>query len=293
MGWKTIAWDGLRFEAPGDWDPARIGTRHLLLASEAGPAMEVKWAPVKGRFSARRLLRELSRRVGRTGAVFRETALPEPWRPSLARFDATGFQWDAGDERALGALLYCTDCRTASMVQFLGTADADLIAGAAARVLASLRDHRSDGKVAWALYDVAALLPRHFALGRHRFEAGRFVLEFKGRGRRLTLYRWAPAAVLLQDRSLAAFAETAAGGAGMAWRPLTRAGDPAVEGREPAADGPGGRWRARLGLAWFRRLRLWHLADRNRILGVRLEGRRPIDDAEMSALSESYGVADE
>ena len=288
-GWKTIAWNGLRFEVPGDWDPARIGPRHLLLASEVGPVMEIKWATVQGRFSGRRRLRELARQVGRRGAAFRETALPEPWRPFLSGFEAAGFQWDGGGERAVGALLYCPACRTASMVQFLGPA----AARNAARVLASLRDHRGDGKVAWALYDVAALLPRDYVLGRHRFEAGRFALEFMGRGRRLTLYRWAPAAVLLQDRSLAAFAETAAGGVRMALRPLTSAGHPAVEGRDPAADRPGGRWLARLGLSWFRRLRVWHLADRNRILGVRLEGRRPIDDAEMNAVSESYGVADE
>lgn len=289
-GWKTIAWNGLSFEVPGEWDPARIGPRHLLLASEPGPAMEIKWATVKGRFSGRRLLRELSRRVGRKGAAFRETELPAPWRPFLTGFEAAGFQWDAGGERAVGALLYCPACRTASMVQFLGPADADLVGRAAARVLASLRDHRSDGNVAWAVYDVAALLPRHFVLGRHRFEAGRFALEFKGRGRRLTLYRWAPAAVLLQGRSLAEFAETAAGGARTAWRPLADAGHPAVEGRDPGAGGP---WRTGLGLSRFRRLRLWHLADRNRILGARLEGRRPIDDAEMSAVSDNYGVADE
>ena len=100
-GWKTIAWNGLRFEVPGDWDPARIGPRHLLLASEAGPVMEIKWATVKGRFSGRRRLRELSRRVRRRGAAFRETALPEPWRPFLSGFEARSVQTLSGGAPAI------------------------------------------------------------------------------------------------------------------------------------------------------------------------------------------------
>lgn len=290
--WKTIAWNGARFAVPGDWDPARVGRRHLLLESAPGPVMEVKWAAVPGRFSAGRHLRKLARQVGRNGGVFRETALPALWRPCVAGFDATGFQWDAGAERAAGVLLYCPTCRTASMIQFLERPGADIIIATAARVLASFRDHRSDGRIAWALYDVAANLPDRFVLDRCRFEAGRFVLEFKGPGRRLTLYRWAPADVLLQNRSLAEFAQTAAGGNGLVFRSSTVAGHPAVDGTDPMPAGCAGRWRVRLGLARFRRLRLWRMAGRNRILGVWLESLRPIQDPEMQVVSDTYGMAD-
>jgi hypothetical protein len=43
----------------------------------------------------------------------------------------------------------------------------------------------------------------------------------------------------------------------------------------------------------FRRLRVWRVAGRNRILGVRLEGRRPIDDPDMQRVSDGYGLAEE
>jgi len=222
--------------------------------------------------------------------MFRETALAAQWRPCVAGFDSTGFQWDAGAERAAGILLYCPICRTASMIQFLERPGADI--AIAARVLASFRDHRSDGRIAWALYDVAANLPDRFILDRCRFEAGRFVLEFKGPGRRLTLYRWAPADVLLQNQGLAEFAQTAAGGNGLVFRSSTVDGHPAVDGTDPMPAGCAGRWRARLGLARFRRLRLWRMAGRNRILGVRLESLRPIEDPEMQVVSDTYGMAD-
>jgi len=291
--WKTVAWNGVRFMVPGDWEPARVGRRHLLLESEPGPVMEVKWAAVKGRFSGRRQLRELARRVGRKGGAFHETALPEKWRTSVSRFDAIYFQWDTENERAAGALLYCPSCRTASMIQLLERPGENLIASHAARILASFRDHRRDGRVAWALYDLVALLPHHFVLGRHRFEAGRFLLQFDWRGRRLTLYRWAPAEALLQNRSLADFAETVAGGTKLPFRPLAVCDHPAVEARDPSPAGAVGRLRMRLGMSWFRRLRLWRVAERNRILGVRLEGRRPIEESEMHAVIDGYGLADE
>jgi hypothetical protein len=291
--WKTVAWNGVCFEAPADWEPARIGRRHLMLEAAPGPVMEIKWAAVTGRFSDRSQLRTLGGRVTRRGAAFRKTALPEDWRAAVKGFDAQGFQWDAGDERAMGALLYCRGCRTASLVQFLERPAAASIARDAVRVLASLRDHRSDDRVAWALYDIAALLPARFTLDRHRFDAGRFVVEFKGPGRRLTLYRWAPAEVLLQNRSLADFAGAVAGDTRLRFRPLAGVAHPAVEGCPPPPAGPVGRLRLRLGMTWFCRLRLWHVASRNRILGMRLEGRRPIDGLEMQTVSEGYAMAGE
>lgn len=288
--WKSIAWNGVSFAVPGGWEPGRIGRRHLLLESDPGPAMEIKWGAVKGRFSRRRLLRELRRRVSRARGALRERPLAGEWRAALSEFETAGFQWEAAGERALGVLLYCAACRTASLVQFFDRSQTPATERTAARVLASFRDHRSDGRSAWALYDIVACLPDHFMLERHRFDAGRFVLQFEGRRCRLTLYRWAPAAVLLRNRSLAVFAEAAAGGAGLECRPLAIAGHPGVEGRDPAARGRLARLKTRLGIARFRRLRLWHVAGRNRILGIRLDGRRPIEDSEMDALSDGYGM---
>jgi hypothetical protein len=128
---------------------------------------------------------------------------------------------------------------------------------------------------------------------RHRFEAGRFVLQFEGGGRRLTLYRWAPAEVLLRDRTLADFAKTAAGGTEWVFRSSKVHGHPAIDGDHPMPAGLPERLRTRLGIAWFRRLRLWRVSEYNRILGIQLEGRRPIEDFEIQAVSDGYGMADE
>jgi hypothetical protein len=52
------------------------------------------------------------------------------------------------------------------------------------------------------------------------------------------------------------------------------------------------RLRVRLGRIRFRRLRVWQVTGRNRILGVRLESRRPVEDPDMQAVSDAYGMAD-
>jgi len=289
---KEIAWNGIRFVVPTAWEPGRIGPRHLVIESDAGPAMEIKWGPVKGRFSRRAHLRRLSKLTLARGAALREWVLPQDWKLALTRFECTGFAWEAGSEAAVGAILHCPACRTASVVQFFQPNGRSGAAGQAVAVLASLRDHRDDGRVAWAIYDIRALLPSGFALVRHRFEAGRFFLEFRANRRTIGLFRWAPAAVLLRDRDLSRFAETVAGLDGMEFRAAAVAGEPAVEGRE-RTDGCARRLAASLGLRPVRAARIWHVPARNRILGIVVEGRFAIDPAVMETVQGGYGLAEE
>jgi hypothetical protein len=146
--------------------------------------------------------------------------------------------------------------------------------------------------VAWAVYDIRALLPSGFALVRHRFQAGRFFLEFRAQRRAVGLFRWAPAAVLLRDRDLSRFAETAAGLDGMEFRATAVAGAPAVEGRERAA-GVARRLASFLGLRPVRTARIWHVPARNRILGIVVAGRFAIDPAVMETVQGGYGLVEE
>jgi hypothetical protein len=289
---KEIAWNGIRFVVPAAWEPGRIGLRHLVIESDAGPAMEIKWGLVKGRFSRRAHLRRLSKLTRARGAALREWVLPQDWLQALSRFECTGFAWEAGSEAAVGAILRCPACRTASVVQFFQPPGRSRAAGEAAAVLASLRDHRDDGRVAWAVYDILALLPSGFAPIRHRFEAGRFFLEFRAQRRTISLFRWAPAAVLLRDRDLSRFAETVAGLDGMEFRSTAVAGAPAVEGRERAA-GVARRLASALGLRPVRSARIWHVPARNRILGIVVEGRFAIDPGVMETVQGEYGLAEE
>jgi hypothetical protein len=137
--------------------PGRIGESHLFAESEAGPVMEIKWGGAR-RFSplpARRIARQVTQRRSFSERLKRGVA--RHWdRPRLPALNGTAGQG------AIGVLLFCSVCRTASLIQFFHRDGAVNIHEQAAGVLASFRDHREDGRSAWALYDLrnpAGLLP--------------------------------------------------------------------------------------------------------------------------------------
>jgi len=89
---KEIAWNGIRFLAPSDWEVGKIGPRYLMLETEYGPALEIKWGTVKGNFSHRKHLQRLAATQDKpSGKPVKKSPLPEEWAKALDPFDATGF----------------------------------------------------------------------------------------------------------------------------------------------------------------------------------------------------------
>ena len=140
---------------------------------------------------------------------------PAPVRPGSGEWSASipahpvssgvcetaGFSWQSTTVTGRGALVYCPECRTTTLVQFFSSGDPidDAVPG---RLLTSFRDHARDETVPWAVYDICARLPSTFRLGKYRFDAGEFELVFGAKKQRLTLLRWSPAEVLLRNHTL-------------------------------------------------------------------------------------------
>jgi hypothetical protein len=289
-GWREFAWNGLRLALPPDWEPARIGDRHLLFESGSGPVLEVKWGPVRGRFSHLRTFRRLRTLATAAGTAPRGCPLPAAWEPALSRFDAKGFCWAAGGRAATGAIFHCGGRRSGGLIQFFHPPPAYANPRHAAAVLARLGFQDPDGNARWAVFDIRAELPAGFRLIRHRFEPGSFTLHFAAGRCRVELCRWAPAAVLLGNGGLEGFARRL-----KEWGPLRferpeGASSTAVEGWTPAPDGPIARLAARVGGRPVRRARLWHVAARNRILGVCMQDRGGIDAGLWEKVIAAYGV---
>jgi len=286
--WKEIAWCGVRFKTPADWHLSQIGMRYLALEGEFGPAMEIKWAPVKGKFSQKALLKRLASLQKKQ---VRKTLKPVPasseWEAVLTDFETSEFSWQTNAIHGRGLLLFCPTCRNATLIQFFrkqsGKDDS-----AAMQVLKTFRDHRADGQVLWAAYDIRALVPEVFQLKRYRFEAGQYELDFANGSERIVLHRWAPASVLLRKQDLVQFAKTVAG----------------FGKTEPVAGSIAGcetvEWSVSPAFAWqrwlgrFKRqasyywLGLWHLEAKNRILGVRAEGKKPLDTGLLDRIFAHY-----
>lgn len=286
--WKEIAWCGVRFKTPVDWHLSRIGSRYLTLEDEFGPVMEIKWARVKGNFSKKAHLKRLAALQKKQ---VRKSIQPKPastrWQSVLSGFETGEFSWQAGAIHGQGLILFCPACRNATLIQFFQK-QSEKQDPVATQVLSTFRDHRSDGQVLWAAYDIRALVPEIFQLKRYRFEAGQYELEFGNGSEHIILYRWAPASVLLRRQNLVQFAKTVAG-----------------FGRtEPVAGRIAGcqtvEWSASPATAWqrwlsrFKRkasyywLGLWHLEAKNRILGVRAEGKKPLDTELLNSIFTHY-----
>ena len=275
--WKQVAWNGIRFKAPAEWDVIKIDPRHLVLEDDAQPVMEVKWGSVKGNFSHKAHLKRLAASQSRKlkGRIA-EWFLPPPWEKALAGYAASGFLWQAESASGRGAILFCQACRTATLIQFFGESSVKY-EKVLLTVLRSFQDHRQDGRILWSIFDIKAKLPDSLRLVRHRFETGKYELVFTDGMQNIHLQRWAPAAAILGGRDLVWFSRTIpefAVGQG----PLSSADETnVVEWSISPAD----RWRRMIGrlkvkpsFFWFR---LWHLENKNRILSVRAESKRPLD----------------
>jgi len=289
MAWKEFAWNGIRFLAPAAWQVGRIGARHLMLEEESGPVLEVKWGRVKGGFSHQAHLRRLGVLHGRElGKSVKHCPLPIAWEKALGKYEATGFSWRGETIRGMGVLLYCPTCQNATLIQFYqkGVNQQKKIPE---RLLASFRDHRQDNEVIWSLFDIRATIPEKFRLVRHRFEAGEFELAFASEGQKITLHRWGPASILLGDHNLVEFARTVLSHHQGEPYPVTVVGDKTVEWSvKPSRTRwvPWWSWiRAKSSFQW---VRLWHVEGKNRILGVRAEGKKGVDPRFLERICAGY-----
>ena len=286
---NPVGWNGVRFSVPADWQVGSIGPRYLLFQNEIGPVMEVKWAPIKGAFSRRAYFRRLRMHQDRKlGRALSETPLPEAWAEALSAYETQGFSWSQAGCGGSGAIIFCPDCRNASLIQFHNDPSGQP-PDRTDEVMASFRDHPDSERVLYSLFDIKAQVPTEFRLVRHQFEAGRFSLHFADKGRELDLFRWGPASILLKNRSLVEFAESLEG---------LPPGPPAkVEPDGPEAfqwtSGPPRSLAARLARRLKNRprhqwVRLWKLDDKNRIHGVWMTSKAAPDPELFNDLCAGY-----
>ena len=286
--WTEVAWNGIRFRAPADWQLAQIGARHLVLEEEAAPVMEVKWAKVKGNFSHRAHLKRLtSLQKKQVRKTFKAESISSDWETALANFQISGFSWQENTAHGQGVILFCSSCRNATLIQFFQPKSAKNIR-VSSQVLASFRDHRQDSQILWSVYDIRAIVPQTYQLKRHRFEAGKFELDFADGSQHICLHRWALASVLLTEQDLVQLARTVTGFN----KPEPVAGSmngcaTAEWSLTPETDWQRwlGRFKHKSSYYW---LGLWHLEEKNRILGVRAEGKKSLDTELLDRICNDY-----
>jgi hypothetical protein len=287
--WKELSWNNIHFKVPLGWEIAEIGARYLMLNETSKPVMEVKWRQVKGTFSHRAQLHRLALRHRKQPIeTVGECSLPSEWKKALGAYESIGFSWQGNQIAGIGVILYCPICRNATMIQFY-TTGSKVTSHFSQHILASFQDHSRENWMLWSVFDIRARIPETFRLVRHCFKTGEFELVFEGGNQKITLHRWAPASVLLSERDMVQFARTRVG------LPLKEPCYKRFDGIEVAEweTSRFDRTRTRL---WDRitpkpscmRFRLWHLEDKNRIMGVRIESKKPIDSIFCDRLVSNY-----
>jgi len=276
--WQNIAWNSLFLRIPASWQPTVIYPQYLFFEMEGRPVFEIKWQSLPGRFSGQRALDQIGNTMQK-GTLLDKWEVPPAIQCTLQGYVIEGFQLRHAKGTCLGMVVYCQQCERVTLLQWhIDTEDQlELLT----QIAASFHDHTDTPQQTWSIYDFRALLPQAVKLVSHEFLPGRYTLRFHLDRTAITLYRFKPAKVLLAKKTIGGFGQEL----------LNR--DPVEQTVNSA------QWDHRyqglsLLLAKVRRqpawkwMRLWHDREHNAILGVRAEGKGPVNTAVLQWICENY-----
>ncbi len=252
--------------------------------------MEIKWGPIKGKFSLQKHLKRLAaHHTKQLKKAFQQCALPSEWANSLGAFQKAGFKWKAETSNGRGVILFCPVCRNATLIQFFdqGSRKTDRIS---INMLKSFRDHRNSGHTLWAVYDIRAVIPDRFNLAHHQFKPGNFHLTFTSGRQNLHLFRWAPASAFLSKINLAQFAKISLGLDDDHLESFNTQGYETVEWKSAPKGGWLGYTGRLKGANNFQWIRLWVLQEKNRIVGIKVDDKRPLDQSMIKDICSTYEI---
>ncbi|MBN1930841.1 MAG: hypothetical protein JW786_04445 [Desulfobacterales bacterium] len=261
-----------------------------MLEDTEGPVLEVKWNRIKGFFSSKAYLRQLAAFYKRHfKKKLTEFPLPDQWANMIGNgYQARCFSWQGKNFGGKGIILYCTICQNATLIQFYHKAASNR-AYRIESLLSSFQDHRIDDQIFWSIFDIQATIPVNFQLVRYQFEAGKFELAFASKGQKIILYRWALTSILQCEQDFVQFAEA------MTHLPKKNPNYRSLKsckGLEWEIVSPKAFWRRYL--YWpgektlFQWVRIWQVEEKNRILGIRAEGKKAFDPFFLERICTNY-----
>lgn len=286
---KEFAWNGVSFLAPVSWEVGKIGQQYLMIEDDFGPVMELKWYRIKGKFILQDQLSHLAAaHKNKPGRTIRKIPIPSDWEKVIDGYDSIGFSWQGETIGGIGIILYCPKCRTSTLMQFFQR-KAHITNKITTQLLASFQDHSQDGQVTWSLFDITAKIPVEFQLTRYSFKPGAFELVFACRKNRIILYRWSPASILLNEQDLLQTASKMFGVPQADLRYKRVNGCSIVDYNiSPLSYGWARIYNIIRSNSLYCSSRIWHIEDKNRLLGVKMDGRRPIEPALFEQICVDY-----
>jgi hypothetical protein len=290
MTFKDIGWNGICFSIPDTWEVSKIGAHYLFFEDQHQPTMEIKWGKVPEGYTHHQQFQQLSTQYsGQEQKTIKQNSLPKLWEKALHAYDAVGFSWGGKPFGGTGAMVYCPECRCATLIQFFSK-DRQPVP-AARQILQSFKDHPESNLATWSIYDIQAKIPTNFTLITYQFDAGCFKLVFDTGFIRATFHRWGLASVLLRDKNLQSFARQ------MCQMPASEPDsipihNNAYTGVHWRVSPPNNLWVQLANLIKrsrpYRSTLFWQVPEKNRILGIDLAGKGPMDESLMNTLCAGY-----
>jgi hypothetical protein len=294
--WKEVGWNGIRLSVPRFWEVGRIGDRYMLLEHGGFPVLELKWNNIKGKFSTEKHLNRIKSdfHKQRIGQEISPWLIPQAWHDVLKSYEVTGFQWKGNLFAGKGLILFCKDCRCATLLQFYVRRDRrkekfnSIHQG---EILSSFQDHTPSGLCLWSVFDIRTKLPQHFKLFRHSFSPGAFELTFSTGMYQVSFYRWSPASVILLESDLQGFAEKV-----FPFKSRHSVSEISndfetveLESFPPLSLWRKWRWKLQK-TPIFKWARVWHIPSANRILAVKVESNKPLEFDLLNSICSEYGI---
>ncbi len=199
MAEKTapVGWHGIIVDTPPDWSlvgvsgDARKG--YFRVDSPIASALEVKWESASGKkpdliVKARQFLSNIEKSVKKKRAKFTKE-LKEDGE------NVVRFLWRS-DRLGQGRMVYCPECDRIMIGQVISTRDEN-VARIASDMLDSMRDHREDGWIEWALYGLDFAVPPGYVISKQTLMSGYLALNFRKGPRTIVVERWGLASTLV------------------------------------------------------------------------------------------------
>lgn len=210
---ETLGWRGVSLRVPEDWTLTKVSREgesgYLRADSLEGLYIHVKWSEKKGVVSIpdsfETYARDLKKNARKQRLEIEFKLKPRSLAGVRRAADAPlTYTWSS-DQKALGLIYHCGECRRLVIAEVVGPPGADF-SGAAA-MLASIEEHGHDGWNTWGVHGLHARVPEAFHLERQTMVTGHVMLRFRCRSRLLILQQWGLANVVLKGTDVAEWFE--------------------------------------------------------------------------------------
>lgn len=203
-GQRLFAWNGVAFLTPKSWELANAelykGVSRIVLEDDAGPRLELDWFSTDDDISRDKV----QKRCQKQSRALTEAA------EKVLEIDGLSREWTAHEYRLPPAAVlvvgYCLPSPEGRPFAFFrlhfpaGHAEAPAVTF---RAVAQSFSWWKTGIAPWAFYDVAFSLNRDYHLASTALQAGRKMLAFEWRWRRLFIWHFSLADYILRTQTAA------------------------------------------------------------------------------------------